>query len=58
MVPAPLSLMTRPCYLFLSTVQIHSAGLGSAVPSASMALTMKVCLPSERRLMFPGDAHP
>jgi len=40
---------------FLSTDQIHAAGLWSALPSPSTALTEKLCLPSESLLTFSGD---
>jgi hypothetical protein len=42
----------------VSTVQVLKAGVASVSPVASVALTRKVCDPSERLTKLLGELHP
>jgi hypothetical protein len=41
----------------VSTVQVVEAGEASVLPAASLALTEKVCDPSERSVYSFGEVH-
>ena len=41
----------------VSTVQVRLAGVPSVWPAASVALTWKVCEPSERSVLFSGEVQ-
>ncbi len=45
------------CGAVVSTVQVRAAGVGSGLPAASLAVTVRVCEPSLRAVYGWGDRH-